>query len=451
MADSDVILVGASVRSMAESALRDGLRPVCVDMFADADLQLLMQQQATFASERVYRIDAFSEVPELLSGLPPEIPVVFSGGFENSHKAYREVAKNRPVTGSALATLKAVTDPGELFPKLKRLGCRVPDWSINEPGDTTRPWLEKSVISSGGRGIIEVSRSGHRSDNARSANGRTYFQERIDGVPISASFLAEQPASAGTTNPRRAVSARLLGVALQLSGLNELHAPSFQFCGNVAPICLPAELRLRIHAVGNAVTDAWNVKGVFGVDMIVRDGQPYVLEVNPRLTASHELHEWFAPDKPGHVTLQMQTVQSTENPVARSRHKPTQNQTHVHQRSPWVRLVLYSDSDLTVAPDLHRSIMQCTGAAVAARLADIPPSGSSVAVGAPFCSVYFPLHTSEDIESRLGEKLSPLMPDIACRVASVRQRIQELSKTLQMDLKSPKSFRNVPGQRGHFC
>ena len=39
-----LILAGASVRSLAESAMACGLRPWCVDMFADADLNLLLQE-----------------------------------------------------------------------------------------------------------------------------------------------------------------------------------------------------------------------------------------------------------------------------------------------------------------------------------------------------------------------------------------------------------------------
>ncbi|MCA9050832.1 MAG: hypothetical protein KDA89_18970, partial [Planctomycetaceae bacterium] len=38
----NLILVGASVRSAAQLAVVSGLRPVCVDLFGDADLRLLL-------------------------------------------------------------------------------------------------------------------------------------------------------------------------------------------------------------------------------------------------------------------------------------------------------------------------------------------------------------------------------------------------------------------------
>ena len=68
MNDPDVILAGASVRSLAESAVRNGLRPVCVDMFGDEDLCRLLQRHFGTA-EGLIVVERFGDIPQRISGL----------------------------------------------------------------------------------------------------------------------------------------------------------------------------------------------------------------------------------------------------------------------------------------------------------------------------------------------------------------------------------------------
>src|SRR5262249_11969286 len=44
--------------------------------------------------------------------------------------------------------------------------------------------------------------------------------------------------------------------------------------------------------VGSALGHSFGLKGLFGVDCVLRDGVPYPLEVNPRYTASVEVIEY---------------------------------------------------------------------------------------------------------------------------------------------------------------
>ncbi|WP_217551268.1 ATP-grasp domain-containing protein, partial [Pantoea sp. GbtcB22] len=72
-------------------------------------------------------------------------------------------------------------------------------------------WLRKPLKSGGGLGI-RFSKPGE------SASPHHYFQEFIDGTPMSALY-------GGTT---------LLGVTEQLIGEPWLHATPFAYCGNIA-------------------------------------------------------------------------------------------------------------------------------------------------------------------------------------------------------------------------
>src|SRR5262249_35644735 len=70
-----VLIVGASVRAAAFSALRAGLHPECADLFADADLQ----RRCPAVRVRGRYPHAFLEWIESA----PSVPWLYTGGLEN--------------------------------------------------------------------------------------------------------------------------------------------------------------------------------------------------------------------------------------------------------------------------------------------------------------------------------------------------------------------------------
>src|SRR5581483_11192270 len=87
-------------------------------------------------------------------------------------------------------------------------------------------------------------------------------------------------------------AARLLGVSRQLVGEPWLHAAPFHYCGSVGPLPPGAAPRQAFADLGMALGRAFGLKGLFGVDCVLRDGVPYPVEVNPRYTASVEVIEY---------------------------------------------------------------------------------------------------------------------------------------------------------------
>jgi predicted ATP-grasp superfamily ATP-dependent carboligase len=106
-----------------------------------------------------------------------------------------------------------------------------------------------------------------------------YLQEFIDGSSMSAQYLT----AAGRTE--------LLGVTEQLVGEPWLHARAFAYCGNIGPAQVSAGLRETLSHTGDAVARWARLRGVWGVDFILRDGLPYPVDVNPRYTAGLEVIE----------------------------------------------------------------------------------------------------------------------------------------------------------------
>jgi predicted ATP-grasp superfamily ATP-dependent carboligase len=110
-----------------------------------------------------------------------------------------------------------------------------------------------------------------------------YAQERISGVPASIVFVAAGGRAVG------------LGVSLQLVGEQAFGASGFRYCGNVLAPAGDDVLTNRV--VESAITLANHVAGEFGLvglnglDCIIHDGVPYLIEVNPRWCSSMELVE----------------------------------------------------------------------------------------------------------------------------------------------------------------
>ena len=73
---TNLIILGATARAAAFSAQRAGMRPWCVDLFADADL-------ARACPARRVALDAFpAGLIDALAGAP-DGPVIYTGGLEN--------------------------------------------------------------------------------------------------------------------------------------------------------------------------------------------------------------------------------------------------------------------------------------------------------------------------------------------------------------------------------
>src|SRR6516165_6344986 len=98
MPEQNLILTGASVRAAAFSALRAGLRPWCVDLFADADLQGCCPAQAIPAARYPEGL-----VDRLAAG--PAGPWMYTGALENWPGLVGEISRRRRLWGNDAATL----------------------------------------------------------------------------------------------------------------------------------------------------------------------------------------------------------------------------------------------------------------------------------------------------------------------------------------------------------
>jgi predicted ATP-grasp superfamily ATP-dependent carboligase len=131
-------------------------------------------------------------------------------------------------------------------------------------------WLCKPIASGGGRGI-------QRWIGPLAPSRKVYYQERIEGLSLSASFLGLD------------CDCRCLGVSRQFVGRP---GQRFGYRGSLAPWPVVDVILDQIQRLGRAIASGFGLLGLFGVDLILRGETVYPIEVNPRFSASIEALEW---------------------------------------------------------------------------------------------------------------------------------------------------------------
>jgi predicted ATP-grasp superfamily ATP-dependent carboligase len=258
-------IFGASVRAAAFSALRSGLRPWCLDLFADIDLRNRCTVRRLIGSYPHAFLDGIDTAPPG--------PWMYTGGLENWPRVVQRLAERRPLWGNAAAALSRARHPEYVANLLQAADMPAP--ALGRPGERsegTRRWLYKPRRGAGGNGI-------HFATENITDQTTAYCQEYVEGRPCSLLYLGDG---------RRAC---LLGMTWQIVGVSWLHAAPFRYGGSIGPVD-PALIRHpSLHVLGNVLADGCGLRGLFGVDGILREDVFWPVEINPRYTASVEVLE----------------------------------------------------------------------------------------------------------------------------------------------------------------
>lgn len=403
-----MLLCGASVRSLAESAIASGLRPLCVDFFEDNDLrELLGSGRGRFVS----RIDDFAQLPHRIQSVRNSIPLLWAGGLENHPDVLREIGRCRSVIGAAPDIIDQLRDPCKLKGWMAEAKIGFPRLATEATADANCHWLRKSVASSGGLGIDVQRRVGPVTQTPES--GGTYLQEYIDGVPMSATLCADES------------GIHLFGMSLQLIGWPSLGASGFLFCGNVGPVDPGDHVTQQILEAAHILVDHSGLRGVFGIDFILRQGRAWFLEVNPRVTASHMLYEL---DQPGLIVHRHLAALGWKSVRPRKSLEKNASRTLTALSPISARLILWARKDIHVPEGFGIE----PGSTF--RIVDRPQPGVLVRKSSPFCSIQLNATDGDDITRQLvmpeGQSFS-LIRTLHTLGYSTQQIAEQLKMLLQ--------------------
>lgn len=264
-----LLILGASARAAAWSALRAGLSATAADLFADRDLA---------AVAPCLRVDHGSYPDGLLKAAETFAPApwLYTGALENRPDLIERLALRRPLWGNDAETVRAVRDPLAVAGALRAAGLPAPEVRLDPLGlPRDGSWLRKPMASAGGYGISPL--GPEQAAEERVATGTWYYQRRVDGLSLSAVFVAARGVAA------------LRGVTRQLIGRPD--AP-FAYRGNLAPWPVASGALRRVEELGRVLAARFGLVGLFGIDFLLGDDeQPWPVEVNPRYTAAVEVIE----------------------------------------------------------------------------------------------------------------------------------------------------------------
>ena len=362
-----LLILGASVRAAAHSALRAGMLPISIDLFADRDLTAI-GPGLRIASE------SYPDGLEALASRFPDIPWIYTGALENHPDLIDRIAARRPLWGISGAALRTVRDPGTLSTMLAQSGFFAPGVRDSAEGlPTDGSWLVKPRNSAGGRSIRPWVRG------TPAPSRPSYFQERVEGTSLAAIF-------AGTDR-----GSQLLGITRQWLGRE---SEPFAYLGSIGPWTVMDSSRAEIERIGATLVVECGLRGLFGVDGILRnDGRFAVVEVNPRYTASVEVLELAL----GRSLLEYHRL-AFDPGCPRSTANRSRPPAFV------AKAILFAERRCTL-PRLDSWKPRALGSLAVSFLADIPQTGMVFESGDPVLTVLARGSTLDLCQSRLERRL----------------------------------------------
>lgn len=268
-----VAVAAVSARAMAESARRAGFEVVALDCFGDADTRRASRRWIPIAAADTLEIDGDRLVDELRT-LAREEPLqawVPGAGLESQPQTLERAASVLTMAGTAADEVKRVRDPHAFFAALDAAGIAHPELRASVPDDP-RGWLVKR---SGGRGGWHVRPAASLAGAPLPEDA--YLQREGEGVPMSATFLADG---------RHAL---MLGINRQL--VQRIGARPYVFRGVIGPVAIPPAAQAEVRRALQRLVAEFALRGLGSLDFLLDGDTVAVLEINPRPPASFVLHE----------------------------------------------------------------------------------------------------------------------------------------------------------------
>ena len=379
-----LILVGASTRAAAWSAVRAGWRPLCADLFADRDL-LDVADSIQVTDYPNGLLDAISEL--LAIQRIPHCPTLYTGALENHLDVVDALGQPRTTDGNSLYgnpthVLEHVRDPAWVAQVCGRHNLPCPQTCTSLPArpasDRPQRWILRRRNSAGGSGIEEWNAS-----NQPTAQD-TLFQQLIPGQPAAALCLGNGS------------SASVLGVTRQLVGEAWLGAGRWAWCGSIGPLELPARLADQLARLADMLARESGLLGLFGIDLILDNHAAWPIEINPRYTGSAEVIEMACGQ-----SMIGRHLEAFGEPAPKAFATPADSTETTH-----AKVVLFAPRDI----EIERHPVGDSNW----RPADIPHVGTHIDAGRPLCSVLTRGHSVDECLDRAKSAADELYRQFGC-------------------------------------
>lgn len=267
-----MLIVATSGRALAQCAARSGFSSVVLDCFADVDTRQVTEMASNVADKSGVQFDAHRllETAERLSPPVETDALIYGAGLESDPALLESFARRYRLCGNPPEVIRLVKEPKTFFPLLDRAKLPYPDTQLDPPLEN-EGWLVKRV---GGAGGQHVRRCGTRASDA----SRDYFQRAVQGTVCSALFLADGE------------RARIVGVSEAFPPGDGVESP-YAYSGAISHAAVSPRVREELSKKLDTLVCLSGLVGLNGIDFVVNGDSFWVLEINPRPTATLELYD----------------------------------------------------------------------------------------------------------------------------------------------------------------
>ncbi len=367
--DITMLIAAASGRALAASARRAGFVPLVADFFGDLDTIAVADAHVRLPQANGMDCEALLAAFETLARSRSPRGAVCGTGFEDRPSLLGKIAARWTLFGNSPDIVRRVKDPTAFAELCLRCGIPHPETSRLRPNNMSG-WLTKRVGGAGGSHI--------RDAGPDAVSDNFYFQRLVEGVPISALFLADG---------RRAM---VLGFSLQWS------APTsrlpFRYGGAARPAPLTDKTIEAMTGAVQRVMAAVPLVGLNSADFLVNGDRFHLLEINPRPGATLDI---FEPRDESLFALHVMACRGALPPTPPAYDGAAAN------------AIVYSDCDVPVMPALDWPEWT----------ADRPVTGSAVMAQAPLCTVFANALTLDEARELVQRRAATTLTEVRARLS----------------------------------
>jgi predicted ATP-grasp superfamily ATP-dependent carboligase len=351
-----LLILGNSGRAMAESAVRGGYQVTVVDGFCDQDTLAIADCWPVSQGFQQLDLDIF--IDEIVSNLPKQAcGMVYGAGLEESTELLSRLKQSFPLLGNDHSVLEILRKPRRFFSLLNRLRIPYPEVSFTPPySDTKNTWLIKRAGSCGGQGVA------YFDPNHSAADCHCYYQRYVSGQTMSVLFIAD--------------GKRQRTIGYNRLGMSVTNAPApFLYSGAIGQASVSSAQRQRLDVIVDRLVSELALRGVNSLDFVLKDGEIFAIDLNPRPTATLDLYEHLLSD--GWIKHHIRACQG-ELPVL-----PIVASAVVHGQQ-----IVYAPRTLQIPLSMNWPSW----------VKDRPVSGARIMQGQPLCSLYADGASAEKVE-----------------------------------------------------
>jgi predicted ATP-grasp superfamily ATP-dependent carboligase len=265
-----ILIIALSARPFVAAAKQAGYTVTAIDAFADkqtvalADRTVIVDYDSN-GFNAIALLDAITTVD-----VSQYLGFVYSSGFDAQPELLQQITKLLPLIGNLPATVLAVKTATSFFSTLAQLNITHPKVYEALPIDChTNVYLKKFAGGCGGTHISRVN-----TETALLQNH--YYQQHIAGLSVSLLFVAD--------------GEDVVVIGFNEQWLNPAKDMPFRYGGAVGGLDLPKLNQQQLIDAAKKLTLEFGLIGLNSIDAVVQNGVAYVLEINPRLSATFDLY-----------------------------------------------------------------------------------------------------------------------------------------------------------------